>query len=99
MQSDIIFKILEHRAAEQGWKKYVPVYEQFPIPAKSTFTIDAWNTQYFLIDSPKSIEIISGYGQYNLGGRNEHEHSGMVEITNLDSVEIWVSFIKIIIQA
>ena len=99
MQSDLIFSLIAFRAKELGQSQYVPVYEQIPIPAGETVSVSAYNNLYFLVDSPKSVQIVSDLGQYNMGGRNEHEHKGYIKITSIDTSEVWITFIKVIFQA
>ena len=99
MQTDLIFNLIAFRAKELEQTQYVPVYEQIPIGAGEVHNISAYNSLYFLVDSPKSVQIVSDLGQYNMGGRNEHEHKGYIQITSLDSTEVWITFIKVIFQA
>jgi hypothetical protein len=99
MQPELIIPFLEHRIKEQGHSKYVLEYEQLTVKGNSSFTIQAHNAIYMLVDTPKYIRISSDYGQYNHGSKNVHEHRGSITLENTDTSETWVSFVKMIIQA
>ena len=98
MQAELIPHFIDRRVRELGFERFVLDYEQVQIKGQATQTLSAYNNLYVLVDSPKTIRIASEMGRYGWGGRNIHEHRGLVEVENLDTQDCLVSFVKVIIQ-
>lgn len=98
MQAELIIPFIERRVRELGFTRYILEYEQLELAGQSTQTLSAYNNLYVLVDTPKFLAIESDLGRYNQGGKNIHEHRGLISLTNRDTNPIWVSFVKVIIQ-
>ena len=96
MQAELIIDFVKNRARERNAAEYILDYEQLIIGGNQTKTILAQNAIYFLVGDPKFVVIESDNGLYGNGNRNTHEHSGSFSITNPESTEAKISFVKAI---
>lgn len=89
MLTGLIAPYLDKRMQELGYcKGYAMRVRHFVIHSSGMLTIQAWNEVFVLAEDAQDLRIESDLGIYDTGtpditSEQQHEHSGLIILTNL----------------
>lgn len=97
MEASLINDLIKLRATEKQ-ANYTWRYDTINLDAGQTQAISAHKNLLILVGEPRFIQISSDRGFYNYGELDEHEHTGNVSLTNMETQASKVSFVRVIWQ-
>lgn len=101
MTEALILQQIPEKIRQLRYKKYHLRHIDFTVTAGNQKTIAGYNELWYIVGYPMGITISSDYGWYDTTGfpdvENEHEHRGLITISNPDNEDKRIQFIQVII--
>jgi hypothetical protein len=94
MNASLIPFIIKERQREGNYKNHSVVFETWNFNGLETYE-EYTSDLLFLVGSPLNLSISSDYGLYGQGGRDNHEHTGNLIISNQDTNARKIEFVRI----
>lgn len=101
MTTDFALEYIARMMQENGVNNnYLLKFRHFVIQPNDTITIDGYNEYFLLVDADNYLKVCSEFGVYDLfdNGINEqqHEHQGVITVTNSSEIPKQIKFIQVI---